>query len=284
MATPQDTLIVCLSDMHSAGSTALFPNRFMQFKNVNHTPTREQVRMYAHWLTCADYVQTMRGQGRVFVVHNGDAVDGRHHNSTQIITYDPDEQREIHCELMDTFLRGCSFDRAGGDRLFYVNGTEVHGGDIEDAIGADLDAETTAAGLHAFKFLELEVNGRVLWFVHHGPAAGEGPDEGNGLRLWLRRVHWQRKKRNKPLPDLIISGHTHQAAYNTYIVSEGEGYHVLHGMITPSWQMKTRYAYMRVPIAVNEIGAAFVEVSAAGDIRLPVFLKLETENMETVTA
>lgn len=280
----RDTLLVCISDMHSAGSTALFPNRFMQFKNVNHTPTREQVRMYAHWLACADYVQTMRAGKRVFVVHNGDAVDGKHHGSTQIITYDDEEQRDIHTELMDTFLQNCSFDRANDDRLYYVKGTEVHTGDIEDAIGEDLHAETTAAGLHAFDFMELDINGRMIWVVHHGPSAGEGPDEGNTLRLWLRRVHWQRKKRNKPLPDLIITGHTHQAAYNTYIISEGEGYHVLHGLITPSWQMKTRYGYMKVPIAVNEIGAAFVEISAAGDIRLPVFLKMETENVERVTA
>lgn len=281
----KDTLIVCLSDMHSAGSTSLFPNHQMQFKSgTNHTPTREQVRMYQHWLTCADYVQTMREGKRVFIVHNGDAVDGRHHDSRQIVTYDPDEQRGIHCELMDTFMRACSFDRANDDRLYYVKGTEVHVGDQEDAIGEDLNAEPTRDGLHAFKVLDLDVNERLVRCLHHGKGKGDGPNEGNAERNWLRNIYDQSLKNKKRVPDLLITGHTHQPYYGNYCAMEGCNVRIVHGMILPSWQAKTRFALEKVPIAVNVIGAAFITITEDGDILRPTFLTMETEEAELVTA
>lgn len=256
----------------------------MQFKNVNHTPTPAQVRMYAHWLTCADYVQTMRGNKRVIIVCDGDSVDGRHHNSTQIITYDPEEQREIHAELMDIFLRNCTFDRINDDRLYYVKGTEVHVNDQEDEIGRDLGAELTPQGLGAFDVLDMDINGRYLKFLHHGKGRGNGPNEGNALRNWLRDLYADSSKAGRRCPDLVVTGHTHAAAYGDYCVMEGSNIRIVHGVICPSWQAKTRFALEKVPTAVNSIGAAFITITESGDILTPVFLTMETEDAELITA
>lgn len=134
----KDVLFVGVSDMHSGGSTALCLNRLWQGKHNNHTPTRQQREMYAHFETCIAEVRAARKGKRVVLVHNGDAIDGVHHHSPQAITLLKDEQIEIHTELMDVFMRGIGW--AGGDLLYYTYGTECHVGDKEERCAADLGA------------------------------------------------------------------------------------------------------------------------------------------------
>lgn len=277
-----DTLIAGLSDLHSGSSVALFPDRFMQFKHGNHTPTQAQREMYDHFLACADYAGKQRKGKRLVVVHNGDAIEGVHHSTRQVVTYVKDEQAEIHSELMDTFLGRVKFSRKAGDKLFYVSGTEAHVNDKEDQIAKDLPTEPNPEGGWVFDHLELRVNGRVIWFVHHGPRRGNGPNEGNALRNWLRDLYWDCEKVGHTPPDLVLSGHTHTPAYNTYTVSRGDGYHTVHGVICPSWQRKTRFAYRVAPVERNEVGAVFVEVRADGEIRTPVILKAQTAARQVI--
>lgn len=279
----KDTLIAIHSDMHSGGTTSLFLNRFWQGQHQNHTPTDKQRAMYKHFVKCAEYARINRKGKRLILVHNGDAVDGRHHDSRQIITYNKEEQKEIHIELMDTFMRRAKFSRKDGDKLFYISGTECHTEDIENEIGKDLRAEKTSDGLFVFDHVEIEINGRLVWFVHHGKERGAGANEGNALRNWLRDIHFEAKKKGARSPDLVVTGHTHAPAYTVYVISDGDGFHLMHGVICPSWQGKTRYAYKAAPVAINDIGAMFVEIKADGEIRTPVILKQETESMQKVT-
>src|SRR5688572_25143079 len=141
-----DTLIVVLSDMHSGGSTALFPNRFWQFKHTNHTPTMQQREMWEHFDRCARYAADNRWGKRLITIHNGDSIDGNHHGSIQAVTLNTDEQCEIHKELMGHFLTRAGYNRQQGDKLFYVSGTETHVGEKEEGIAKDLRAEETDEG------------------------------------------------------------------------------------------------------------------------------------------
>jgi predicted phosphodiesterase len=275
-----DTLIVVLSDMHSGGSTALFPNKFWQFKHSNHTPDEKQKAIYQHFTNCIAYARDNRKNRRLIVVHDGDAVEGIHHNSIQNITFNKDEQAEIHLDLMDTFLRGVKFDQKKGDKLYYVSGTESHTGETEDVIAKDLGAEDGKV----FDFLSLNVNGRNLWFLHHGKKRGMGANEGNALRNWLRDIYWECKKSESIPPDMIVSGHTHTPSWNTYIARGRDGFHMIHGVICPSWQAKTRFAWKVAPVDRNEIGAVYIDITAGGDIRAPKFLLQETKGYEVVKA
>jgi predicted phosphodiesterase len=268
----QDTLVVVLSDMHSGGSTALFPNRFVQFKHVNHTPTPLQKGLFQHFDKCADYAREHRKDRRLIIVHDGDAIEGVHHNSIQVITQDKAEQAALHTELMDYFMRRAEFSRVKGDKLYYVSGTETHVDDKEWEIAKDLRAEQKD-GRRVFDELELNINGRKFWFVHHGPKKGTGPTQGNALRLWLGRVYWDCLQSGTKAPDMIVTGHVHTPAWNTYVMD----FHMIHGVIAPSWQAKTRFAYKVAPLDKNEIGAVFVKVNADGEIRTPVILRKDTD-------
>jgi predicted phosphodiesterase len=269
----QDTLIVPLSDLHSGGSTALFPNKFYQFQHSNHTPTDQQKAMYQHFSACADQVLRARKNKRLIVVVDGDGTEGVHHNSLQVVTRLVEEQISIHIDLMDFFLRTVKFGKH--DELYYVKGTECHTGDVEDVIGNDLGAVPTADGLHAWDSLRLTVNGKRIWFTHHGPGSGKGAKKGNAMRVWLSDRFYEAVNEGEDPPHFIVTGHTHDPFYQVYVARYRGTYHALRGLICPSWQQRTRYANGKVPLDRNKIGLQYFSVSAAGDISDPVELLMK---------
>jgi predicted phosphodiesterase len=271
----KDALLVILSDLHSGGSTALFPNRFWQFKHKNHTPTKQQKKIYSHFEQSAGIARQERKGRQLIIVHDGDAIEGYHHMTEQTVTQNKAEQCQVHIDLMDTFMRAAQFGK--GDKLYYVNGTETHTGDHEGSIAKDLGAEKNPRGGYVFDHLKLDINDRSFWFVHHGSKRGKGANEGNALRNFLRDVYWEAMKREQTPPDMIITGHTHTPSWNTYIVRQKSDFFVMHGVISPSWQAKTRYAYKAAPVDVNEIGAVLVKIRADGELSIPKFLLMNTE-------
>lgn len=125
--------------------------------------------------------------------------------------------------------------------------------------------------------LELETNGVKSLFVHHGASAGVGGTEGNAGRNLLRNVQLEALKDGTRPPDIIYTGHVHVPNYTTLSYRKrGFEYGVMHYVITPSWQMKTRYAWQRAPVAVNRIGGVIHEIKADGLVTIPRFVVMET--------
>ena len=261
----KDTLVVPISDMHSGGTTALFPNRFLQFKHGNHTPVKQQKAMFKHWSFCAEKIAKERKGKKLIIVHDGDAIEGYHHNSHQVVTMLEEEQIEIHVELMDFFLKAVG----GADELYYVTGTEVHTNDGESRIGEDLDAVPNG-DLFAYDELRITVNGQRLWFVHHGPTAGKGANRGNALRNWLKNIFYECLHEGMPPPHVIVTGHTHNPDWNNYVGRVDGSYHLVRGLICPSWQQKTRFAYKAAPLLTNKIGLQYFTITKDGLISDPV--------------
>lgn len=252
----------------------------MQFMHQNHTPTHKQQEMWRHFEKCTEYAKANRKGKRLLVIHDGDAIDGNKYGN-QSVTLNTGEQAEIHTELMDYFLRKTRFDHKADDRLFYVTGTESHTNDIENKIGKDMSAEKNGE-LYAFDHLELEINGRLLWFIHHGKGRGKGASEGNALRNWLRDVHLDCEKVGKRTPDLVVSGHVHTPTYANYVYRKGSKFEIVHGVICPSWQAKTRFAWKVAPVDLNEVGSTFIEIRADGEIKPPHFELLDTKVNDVV--
>jgi hypothetical protein len=207
-------------------------------------------------------------------VHDGDALEGSHHGSHQVVTHNPVEQIDIHAELMDQFLSGVNFK--DGDKLYYVSGTETHVNDYEEQCAADLGAEQTPEGNYVYDKLELVINGFETWFVHHGPTAGYGANVGNAMRNYLKnKIYFDCKANNIKPPDMLITGHVHQPLFGVYVAWEGTNYQIVHGIISPAWQLKTRFAYRVAPVALNKIGLVYFDILTSGDILPPEFLLMD---------
>jgi hypothetical protein len=232
-----------------------------------------QVQMREHFERCAAAILTARKGKRLIVVHNGDAVDGVHHNTLQIFTRDKLEQVDLHVELMVQFKKWIGWQR--GDELYYTKGTETHTDDNENEIGRQLDAVQSPDGLYVYDDLKLEVNGDRLNWTHHGPTSGKGPNKGNSFRNWLRDRFYEAVNEGDLPPHVITTSHTHDPYWQIYIGRYQGCYFPVRGLICPSFQQKTRYANGKVPLQKNKIGLNFYTVAKNGMIGDPVELLME---------
>ena len=277
----KDTLLIWLSDLHTGGTTALFPHYnqlkdgHWKFKHISYPPSSEQCRLFDHFDFCADEIAKQRKNKRIIIVHNGDAIDGRHHDSRQIITHDKEEQGAVHVWLMKYFFDKISFNKNKGDLLYYVSGTETHTTDYEYGIAQDLGAEQTPAGKDVFEFLPLEIAGKLIYAAHEGTSSGEGYTEGDAFRNSLKRLYWQCLSDKVRFPDLVVISHVHRPLYTSYV----HNYHTIHGMITPSWQIKTRFGNQIAPFQQNKIGMSTVDITTDGIIRVnkPILMSFSDE-------
>jgi hypothetical protein len=218
-------------------------------------------------------VAVARKGKRLIIVNLGDSVDGIHHLSVQESLFSSTDQAAAHIELMREFMKRTGYSKKKGDELHYIQGTESHVGDIENEIGETLGAQRTKkTGLYVSDVLTLNINGTQQQFLHHGRARGDGANEGNGLRNWMRNIHYDRQKEGMAGLDAIWTGHTHAHTYTTHISRERDQFHVMHGIICPSWQCKTRYAYAKVPQAVNSVGMVYTLIDVDGEIHTPHFV------------
>lgn len=267
---PTDTLQVVISDTHTGSNGALFLSKFWQSgkTGINHTPTSDQQRIRKQWDKFAAEIAKARKGKKVRLILDGDAVDGFHHGGTNLFSPDPLEHAEVHIEIMAQFQKTIGWQR--GDELYYVKGTEVHTNDWEVYIGEQLNAVSVT------DFLRLDTNGVINWFVHHGKGAGDGDAEGNALRNWLKAIRNNAMKDDSETPDIIYTGHVHQPTYSTYVYRKnGMNFKTIHGIILPSWQLKTRFAWKVAPLSKNRIGGVSQLITADGMICPPVFSVME---------
>lgn len=260
----KDILVVKISDLHSGGTTALFPDKFWQFQHTNHTPTTTQMELFAHFEKCARHVSVLRRGKSLIVVHNGDAVDGDHHGSLQVVTRQKNDQIDIHVWLMRRFLELCKFSEKKGDKIYYTAGTEIHTNDCENIIGEKMGAQMDG-DLYAFDELHLDVNGKNIWFAHKGPSAGKGANQGNSLYNFIRDL-WIDCQGNLTPPDVAVFSHVHTPRYRVFSRVVNGKIEKMEGWILPSWQLKTRFAHSVAAMQKNSIGMAYFEVTKDGDI------------------
>lgn len=283
-----DTILCVLSDMHTGSSTALFPRQGYQGEGTeaNHVmPNEKQMEIYHTFARFIGEVAKARKGKRLIVVNLGDAIDGFHHGSMQESLFKEQDQSAAHVLLMTDFLKRVAFDKKKGDELYYVRGTEVHVKEAENKIAKELGAVCVDPTVekdkrvYVHEILTLNINGLQNVFAHHGKARGTGQNEGNALRNFLRDVRDDREKDGLPRIDILWSGHTHAATWNTHIRRIGSGeFHQMHGVICPSWQSKTRYALAKMAMAVNSVGGTYGRISVDGTFSCPRFVVQTTRD------
>jgi len=293
----KDARLIPLSDWHTGGSTALFPfynkgddlggfdphpkmtgeNGGWKFKHSTYTPTAKQYTMFQHLKKCAEQIAERRTDERFIIVQSGDATDGDHHKTPQLVTRNISEQNSVHIWLMKFFMHKIGFDKSKGDKLFYGNGTEVHDGDEEDTIAQQLGAEILPNGDDTFDFMEMDINGKLFNFLHQGAAAGRGLSTGNALHNFMKNLYFTCLEDGRRIPDCIISGHYHQDVYDVFTRKDK----MMHGIILPPWQLKTRFGYRVAAAELDGVGIRTVFVPEFGDLKVnkPILIRSSTDTV-----
>jgi len=264
-----------VSDMHTGSNKALFLSDVWHGKHMSHHIRSDQERIRSHFEKFAELVRERRKGKRLELIHNGDAIDGDHHHSGDVCTLDMREQADLHISIMAWFQKKIGWK--AGDMLYYTRGTHIHVTDQEDYIGTELNA-VMDGDKYAWELLRLKTNDTLSWFYHTGPKKGKGANRGNGLRNWLKNIYFEALEDGREYPNIVYTGHVHDPDFSTYTVrSKGFTWSEMQAIILPSWQMKTAYAWEKVPASVNRIGGVVHEIKADGTICVPEFCVMVSE-------
>jgi hypothetical protein len=264
-----DTLHVVMSDMHTGSIYALTQAGAWQGqKTAIIHPTSRQQKIRKQFELYAAAVKDERKGIKVRLIIDGDNVDGIHHSSGDVFTSDPLEMADVNIQLISEFQKRINWQR--GDELYIVKGTEIHTRDFENYIGEQLGAVMDGQ-FYAYELLQLNTNGVISWFTHHGPNAGDGHNEGNNMMNFLKRIYYNAIKNRTVIPDILYTAHVHNPTYSTFCWHDMNVFKTMHGIILPSWQLKTRYAHMVAPVSLNKIGGVSQRITADGVICVPKF-------------
>jgi hypothetical protein len=243
-------IVAVPADTHCGSPVGLCPSTGWPLLNGGYyTPNRLQHILYQQWEECWRRVRVLRDQQagtRLVVVHAGDAVEGVHHQTTQLISNRSDEHAYLHVACMQHALDIAAFDARHGDRLIYVGGTIAHVGDgytyeeiLARLLGACPPPGNESGGRVVWEHLLARANGVLFDIAHHGPAPGARQWlQGNNLRLQLRSIYLQCLEQDRPLPRYWVRAHRHRWIMPELFRGERGD---IEGFLTPCFQAMTHH-------------------------------------------
>jgi len=289
MRSKEGWTLALFGDLHSGHPFALHPDTPTILPDDEAiAPNRWQLLEWEFWLNSWDTVAELRRGRQLIVCHNGDAIEGIHHGTTQLMTMRKDVQERIHYRCMQPVLDRVSF-RQGRDRLFYITGTEPHvgpGSSTEERIARtllDIKPDDNTVGSYVKKRLLLRVGGNLISIAHHGPGRGaRNWLRGNNLRWFLKSYYLDCLETKAEMPRFIVRSHRHQSDRaevrdrNFKIVSEA--------FTLPGWQLKTEFVYRLNPDGVSEIGLLVIQIDPDGSSEvIPLITQIQQDEEEELT-
>jgi hypothetical protein len=254
--------VVIVSDLHCGSSVGLWPDgcetdtgNFVQIGNNLHQKWLWQCWQDAVQRTIAHF------NGRPFyLICNGDLIEGRHHGTTEIVVSKNMEHAAGAVVALEPLARAAS-------RRFFTAGTECHVGDYEKFICKELKGEW--CGDKAL----IEVNGTLLDIAHHMPTAGRAYLEAGAMSITMGNARQNYARSGHRVPKVYARGHRHVGGH----FSDGRGLFV----VTPAWQVLTRYGHKVVGDSICSCGMTLLDWSVTPDGEIPAVIPLTYTPNET---
>jgi hypothetical protein len=219
-----------------------------------------QKKLWSHWLEfTTNWVKTVTKGEPFILVHNGDAIDGNHHNSTTQISHNLADQENIAYET----LRGL-VDRAAV--YYHIRGTEAHVGQSgvdEERLARRLGAKADADGNHARWELRVKLHGHPIHFTHHLGTTGSSAYEATALGKELVEAYVEAARWGHPADEILVRSHRHRF-YEVRHYGAG-------GMrtctVTAGFQLKTPWIYKtQARMSEPQIGGILIRVSDSEEL------------------
>ncbi|KKM03382.1 hypothetical protein LCGC14_1774940 [marine sediment metagenome] len=134
--------LVVISDLHCGCQFGLCPPGKIKLDGGGSYAFSEgQKKVWGYWQRFwHSFVPNIVGSHPYSIVLNGDAMDGRHHDATTLVSGNLSDQLTIAREAVyPEILRA----KQGGGYFYYIRGTEAHGGkagEIEERLACELGA------------------------------------------------------------------------------------------------------------------------------------------------
>ena len=248
------TNVVVISDTHCGCRLALCPPEVSLDEGGSYQPSKLQATVWAWWEEFwGEWVpKATRGEPFI-VVHNGDAIDGNHHDSCSQISHNMVDQSRIAYEVLKPVVDACE------GRYFHIRGTEAHvgkSGQAEEALAQQLGAIPNEDGQFARYELWLRIGEGLAHIMHHIGTTGSAAYETTALmkefaESCAESARWERKA-----PNVVIRSHRHRNAEIKVPTKD------IYGICctTAGWQLKTPFAW-KIPggrVTTPQVGGTLI--------------------------
>lgn len=233
--------LIVVSDTHCGCRLGLAPPGVIPLDGGgSYRISKAQGQMYALWREFWDTWVPEVTKGEPFdVVHNGDAVDGRHHNSTTQISHNLEDQSRIAELVLRPIVKQC---KDSGGTYYHIRGTEAHvgqSGENEERLARSLGAKPNEEGQHARFDLWKRVGSCLVHLLHHVGTTGSAAHEASAVNAELTAEYVEAARWHREPPDFIVRSHRHRSI--AVDLNSAKGYAA--AIVTPAWQLKTPYVW-----------------------------------------
>lgn len=248
MKQSEPKVLVMVSDLHVGAVSGLLPPDFVTFEGNEVKQNAYQKWLWSCWEDCWSWSSKIIGKDPWGCAINGDAIDGNHHGTREIIS--PDTADHIDAVF------GVLTDKLMSARKVYLTeGTNVHVNNSEHGIAAGLRGRgvkiVSPGRKSAWPELDLRIHGCPIAIDHHVSATTRSYLESGAYSATLADMRNRRGRTGWPIPKLVVRSHRHQ--YGMW--SDGYGTMV----VLPPWQGGSRFVRRVVPGAVPQCGMVIAD-------------------------
>lgn len=247
-------LVAVVSDVHAGGTTALCPDVVPLDDGGEYHASTAQRWLFQCW---RDYWQRVAAQrdkedAELYVVFNGDCVEGDHHNTPQIMSRNPNAQADvwIACAKIPLALQP--------DRIVVVRGTAAHvgqSGSSEERIADGMRRDKRPivsdpnTGTASWWHWRPELQGVRLSITHHGIMGRKEHTRVSQMVLYAHDIHLQHTKNGERPPDLAFRAHNHKM---------GDTFDAVKPRVigTGAWQLGTGHVHQVAPDSLADTQGA----------------------------
>lgn len=231
----RDVVVAIVGDVHSNSTVALCPPEgFVDDDGLTRRPSKVQSWLWECWEDYWSAVATMRRDRDLYVIVNGETVEGFHHGSTQVMSNNPNDQHKVGRKVFEVP------QMLEPEHWFMVRGTPAHSGKAGSSdesmarwLGAEKEPYTDN---YSWWHLHLDINGTRFDVKHHGRRGYRPWTQGNAVNMLAADVLFQYASRDEVPPHYAIRHHIHLCAdsFDNYRVRCITG---------PCWQARTVYIH-----------------------------------------
>jgi hypothetical protein len=237
--------LVVISDTHCGCKLAICPTGKIPLDSGGtYQASRFQRQIWVLWREFWDqWVPTVTRGEPYDLVHNGDAIDGVHHNSTTQISHNLEDQIRIAEAVLKPEIAKC---KQSGGTYYHIRGTEAHvgqSGENEERLARNLGAKPNREGQYARYDLWKRVGPTCLvHLMHHIGTTGSAAHEASAVNAELTAEYVEAARWRREAPDFIVRAHRHRSI--AVDLNSAKGYAA--AIVTPAWQGKSAFAW-RIP-------------------------------------
>ncbi len=230
--------IIVISDTHCGCQLALLPPKVKLDNGGTFLQSPLQKKIWSYWENFwYEWVPMVTKGEPYYIIHNGDCVDGVHHNSVTQVTHNMKDQTKIAIDVMAPHINN---KKCVG--YYHIRGTEAHVGKSatsEEGVASALGAIPDSIGNHARWEMWLNMQGYLMHFSHHVGTTQSASYESTAVFKELVEAYTEAGRWLQEPPDLVMRSHRHRQFEIKIAAKKGYAF----SCVTPAWQLKTPFVH-----------------------------------------